>query len=51
MEMAGRYYNHALSQGQRPVLTYKRPDMAVGTATVDLERSRMSKDKVLARHW
>ncbi|TWU67325.1 alpha-L-fucosidase [Crateriforma conspicua] len=40
-KMVARFYNHALSQGQQPVLTYKRPDLAIGTATVDLERSRM----------
>ncbi|TWU42787.1 alpha-L-fucosidase [Novipirellula artificiosorum] len=41
MQMVSEYYNHALAQGQQPVLTYKRPDLALGTATVDLERSRM----------
>lgn len=40
-EMAAFYYNHAESRGQEPVLTYKRPDMKLGTATSDLERSRM----------
>ena len=41
MEMASSYYNHAYAKGQQPVLTYKRPDMALGTATSDLERARM----------
>ncbi|TWT76536.1 Alpha-L-fucosidase [Planctomycetes bacterium CA13] len=41
MQMAAGYYNHAMKNGQEPVLTYKRPDLAIGTATVDLERSRM----------
>lgn len=41
MQMAANYYNHAKANGQQPVLTYKRPDMAIRTGTVDLERSRM----------
>ena len=41
VEMAAHYYNHSLANGQEPVLTYKRPDMKHGTATLDLERSRM----------
>lgn len=40
-EMTAFYYNHAVSNGQEPVLTYKRPDLKLGTATIDLERSRM----------
>lgn len=40
-EMASFYYNHSMAQGREPVLTYKRPDMKLGTATSDLERSRM----------
>lgn len=40
-EMAAHYYNKTLANGQEPVLTYKRPDMVQGTATIDLERSRM----------
>ncbi|SMP78842.1 alpha-L-fucosidase [Neorhodopirellula lusitana] len=40
-KMAAGYYNHALANGQQPVLTYKRPDMPLGTATSDLERARM----------
>lgn len=40
-EMAAYYYNQAASRGQQPVLTYKRPDLELGTGTIDLERSRM----------
>jgi len=40
-EMAAFYYNHARQSGRDVVLTYKRPDLAPGTATIDLERSRM----------
>ncbi len=40
-EMAAFYYNHARAAGQDVVLTYKRPDMILGTATSDLERARM----------
>ncbi len=39
--MAAAYYNNALKNKQEPVLTFKRPDMELGTGTVDLERSRM----------
>lgn len=42
MKMVAGFYNHAMSNRQQPVLTYKRPDLAMGTATVDLERSRMA---------
>ncbi|MEM9237865.1 MAG: alpha-L-fucosidase [Verrucomicrobiota bacterium] len=38
--MAAYYYNRAAEWEIEPVLTYKRPDMVYGTATVDLERSR-----------
>lgn len=40
-KMAANYYNTAVKNGQEPVLTFKRPDMELGTGTVDLERSRM----------
>jgi alpha-L-fucosidase len=40
-EMAAFYYNTTMANGQEPVLTYKRPDLVQGTATIDLERSRM----------
>ncbi len=40
-EMAAYYYNTTLANDQEPVLTYKRPDLVQGTATIDLERSRM----------
>lgn len=40
-EMAAFYYNHAAQQDQEAVLTFKRPDMPLGTGTIDLERSRM----------
>lgn len=39
--MVSFYYNHARARGQEPVLTYKRPDLPLETATSDLERSRM----------
>lgn len=40
-EMAAFYYNHATGRNQEPVLTFKRPDMPLGTGTIDLERARM----------
>ncbi len=40
-EMAAFYYNHAAARNQEAVLTFKRPDMPLGTGTVDLERARM----------
>lgn len=40
-EMAAFYYNHALKNGQEPVLTFKRPDLPEGVATIDIERGRM----------
>ena len=40
-EMVAYYYNYADGTGFDPVLTYKLPDLMTGTATVDLERSRM----------
>ena len=40
-DMVAFYYNQA-AQWKRPVvLTYKQPDLPEGTATIDLERSRM----------
>ena len=40
-DMVAFYYNEA-AKWQRPVvLTYKRPDLVEGTATIDLERARM----------
>lgn len=41
MEMASFFYNEAQKQGREVVLTYKEPDLKKGTATIDLERSRM----------
>lgn len=41
MQMASFYYNQAQKQGREVVLTYKQPDLQEGTATIDLERSRM----------
>lgn len=41
LEMASHYYNRGLEWERPVVLTYKRPDMVYGTATSDLERSRM----------
>ncbi|MFG0291338.1 MAG: alpha-L-fucosidase [Rhodopirellula sp. JB044] len=41
LKMASEFYNHAIAGGQEPVLTFKRPDMKLGTGTVDLERARM----------
>ena len=40
-KMAAHYYNAAQSWGKDVVLTYKESDMIMGTATVDLERTRM----------
>jgi alpha-L-fucosidase len=40
-DMAAYFYNHARARGQEPVLTFKRPDLPLGTGTVDLERARM----------
>ncbi|MDF7824991.1 alpha-L-fucosidase [Pontiellaceae bacterium B12227] len=40
-EMAAFYYNHAAARQQEAVLTFKRPDMPLGTGTIDLERARM----------
>ena len=40
-EMAAYFLNHAIANGQEPVLNYKRPDMVFGAGTIDLERSRM----------
>jgi len=42
MEMMSFYYNQALAWKRPVVLTYKRPDLQEGTATIDLERSRMA---------
>ena len=40
-QMAAYFLNHALANGQEPVLNFKRPDMLYGVGTIDLERSRM----------
>ncbi|MBK1875822.1 alpha-L-fucosidase [Pelagicoccus mobilis] len=40
-EMAAHFYNHSEEKGLDYVLTFKRPDMPLGTGTVDLERNRM----------
>ncbi len=39
--MAAHFYNVSTKAGREYVLTFKRPDMPLGTGTVDLERSRM----------
>ena len=41
LEMASYFYNASNKSNRDVVLTYKRPDMIYGTATSDLERSRM----------
>jgi alpha-L-fucosidase len=41
MAMAAFYYTQAAEWGRPVVLTYKQPDLREGTATIDLERSRM----------
>lgn len=40
-QMAAYFLNHAARRGQEAVLNFKRPDMPLGTGTIDLERSRM----------
>ena len=40
-EMVAFYYNRAHDEKREVVLTYKRPDLIEGTATIDLERARM----------
>lgn len=40
-EMVCFYYNHSTARSLESVLTFKRPDLPLGTATVDLERARM----------
>lgn len=42
IDMAANFYNSGAQWGKDVVLTYKTPDMPEGTATIDLERSRMS---------
>lgn len=42
MDMAANYYNSAEKWKKDVVLTYKTPDLLVGSATIDLERNRMS---------
>jgi alpha-L-fucosidase len=44
-EMVAHYYNHAAANSQDVVLTYKSEDLAVGSAVLDLERSRMAEKK------
>ncbi len=44
-EMMAYFYNHAASNNQDVVLTYKAQDLAVGTAVLDLERARMKEKK------
>ncbi|QXP55733.1 alpha-L-fucosidase [Cellulophaga sp. HaHa_2_95] len=39
------FYNRGLKKGKEVVVTYKFEDLAVGSAVLDLERSRMSKKK------
>lgn len=40
-EMVALYYNEAAKWNRDVVLTFKRPDLVEGSATIDLERSRM----------
>ncbi|WP_026235746.1 alpha-L-fucosidase [Echinicola pacifica] len=44
-QFLANYYNSALKWGREVVCTYKGEDMAVGSAVLDLERSRMSEKK------
>ncbi|ADV49748.1 Alpha-L-fucosidase [Cellulophaga algicola DSM 14237] len=39
------FYNRGLEKGKEVVVTYKFEDLAVGSAVLDLERSRMSEKK------
>jgi len=39
------FYNRGLKKGKEVVVTYKFEDLAVGSAVLDLERSRMSEKK------
>jgi len=41
LRMAANFYNTALEDGRDVVLTYKNEDMRKGTATFNMERSRM----------
>lgn len=45
MEMVSHFYNYAAANNQEVVLTYKSKDLAVGSAVLDLERSRMAEKK------
>lgn len=44
-EFLANYYNKAHQWGREVVCTYKSEDLPVGTAVLDLERSRMSEKK------
>ncbi len=44
-QFLANYYNKAQQWGKEVVCTYKFKDMAVGSAVLDLERSRMSEKK------
>ena len=44
-DMVAHYYNNAAKNNQDVVLTYKANDLAVGSAVLDLERSRMAEKK------
>ena len=44
-QFLANYYNNAQKWGKEVVCTYKFTDMAVGSAVLDLERSRMSEKK------
>ncbi len=41
LEMLAYFYNQGREWGSDVVLTYKRPDLREGVATIDLERARM----------
>src|SRR5208283_5308303 len=42
IDLLAYYYNHAEQWGKEVVLTYKDKDLELGTATLDLERGRLS---------
>ncbi len=45
LEMVSYFYNRAAANNQDVVLTYKAQDLALGSAVLDLERSRMAEKK------
>lgn len=44
-QFLANFYNQGLAKGKDVVVTYKFQDLAVGSAVLDLERSRMSEKK------